>query len=66
MIVSLRYDFGHTFDTLEEANNFINSNKYCFCHDYNTAIKVDSKWVITNKYDPYCSDKITPITPGLW
>jgi hypothetical protein len=65
MIGSLRYDFGVTFDTLEEANNFINSNKCC-SYDYNTAIKVDNKWVITNKYDPYCSDKITPITPGLW
>jgi hypothetical protein len=62
-----RYDFTTTFPTLEAANNFISKhlgkNKACGM-DYNTAIKVGNAWVVTNKYDPRCNDKISPVRAG--
>jgi hypothetical protein len=58
-----RFDFTSTFQTLDKANNFINrtSNNW---GDYNTAIKVGNEWAVTNKYDPRCNDKTSPVTPG--
>lgn len=61
--VVTRYDFRCTFPTLAEANEFINNRQHNW-GDYNTAIKVGNKWVVTNKYDPRCNDKTSPVTPG--
>lgn len=32
--------------------------------EYNTAMKVENGYVVTNKFDPRCNDKVTPLTPG--
>lgn len=33
--------------------------------EYNTIMKVEGGYVVTNKFDPNCNDKITPVTPGF-
>lgn len=33
--------------------------------EYNTIMKVAGGYVVTNKFDPRCNDKITPVTPGF-
>lgn len=33
--------------------------------EYNTVMKVEDGYVVTNKFDPNCNDKITPLTPGF-
>lgn len=33
--------------------------------EYNTVMKVSGGYVVTNKFDPQCNDKITPVTPGF-
>ena len=46
-----------------EADNVANSGTKRY-RQYKTAVKVGDKWVVTNKYDPRCDDKTTPVTPG--
>jgi hypothetical protein len=58
-----RYDFTSTFETLDKANEYINSRQHNW-GDYNTAIKVGNEWVVTNKYDPRCNDKTSPVKAG--
>lgn len=33
--------------------------------EYNTVINYDNGYVVTNKFDPQCNDKITPVTPNF-
>lgn len=33
--------------------------------EYNTTMKVEGGYVVTNKFDPRCNDKVTPVIPDF-
>ena len=59
-----RFDTSSIFHSLEEANHFIREVHSFHYFDYNTAIKTDIGWVVTNKFDPRCVDKVSPVKAG--
>jgi|LakMenEpi03Aug12_release.lakeMendotaPanAssembly.Ray.scaffolds.fasta_scaffold217163_3 hypothetical protein len=59
-----RFDSTLVFHALEEANHFIREVPSFYSFDYNTAIKTDIGWVVTNKFDPRCVDKVSPVKAG--
>jgi hypothetical protein len=59
-----RFDSTSVFSTLESANEFIRGVPSFFSFDYNTAIKTTEGWVVTNKFDTRCVDRVSPVKAG--
>jgi hypothetical protein len=65
MKVISRYDTHSVFSSLEDAFAYIKNNSpFSNGWDYNTAIKTPEGWVVTNKFDPRCVDKVSPVKAG--
>lgn len=76
--VIIRYD-SQVYDTIETAKKaeqrFAEIEKakaaeqrfakLVIVPEYNTIEKYGDGYVVTNKFDPGCNDKITPVTPGF-
>lgn len=58
-----RYD-SLKHDTLKKAELVERRYRLIAPHEYNTVMPFEGGYVVTNKFDPRCNDKVTPLTPG--